>query len=112
MAAQAIKMAQVRLPRAAVTLLCTDRIVDCRINGVLRLSGRACLKRQVATGYPRYINKSCGRAESGKHINPQFLACIGCDHFLLDSDYTTARRLVLASNKMSPMQGGGREAHP
>jgi hypothetical protein len=111
MAANTIRLEGCRLPDAAKALLEHGEITDCRIPGVTRLSGRACLKRQVATGHPRYINRMPANPTEGLGCNPCFLSCIPCSHWLPDADYTVARVALLKAHKVRSAVGR-REARP
>jgi hypothetical protein len=59
--------------------------VECRIEGVRRLSGVGCLHYQASLSHPR-------RSRRGP-ANPRYRFCMECPHRLSDSDYRVVLRV-------------------
>lgn len=93
-----------------VELLLTRSAIDgCQVRGMTRISGIACLRRQV-TGYQRYSSKDIGKGRSGGlRLHQAFLMCRTCRNWLTDTEYLRMLALVKQGCGIVPRAEGRRD---
>lgn len=92
----------VKLPEAVTVLLC-GAPVECRIPGMIRLSGVGCLKRQLK--WQRTYRAGLEIAGYRRHGNAAYLPCRDgpCPHWLSDEDYRLMRTLLKQGWAIEPI---------